>query len=241
MEPTTLYQDDVLMVIAKPAGWITNLASTTKDQPVVERWLATNFKFEIFDYRFLRHGIVHRLDKETSGALIVAKTAIAFENLQAQFKDRQVKKTYLALVHGRLKLASGEISLPVGRLPWRRDRFGVLLGGRAAITEYHVVKNYKTYYTKVKEALTLLKLKPRTGRTHQIRIHMKHIGHPVVADNFYAGRKTARQDRLWCLRLFLHAAEIEFSHPTSGKQMSFSVNLPEDLQQTLTKLSELKS
>ena len=174
---------------------------------------------------------MHRLDKETSGILIVAKTKKAFENLQQQFKDRKISKTYTALVHGQVEPKEGTIEAPVGRLPWRRDRFGVLPGGREATTGYKVREYYKDY--------TLLELKPKTGRTHQIRIHLKHLGHPVVADTFYAGRKTARADRLWCPRLFLHASGISFTHPETGKEISFKSKLPADLLQVLTNLKKV--
>lgn len=184
------------------------------------------------DTFYLRSGVVHRLDKETSGILLVAKTKEAFENLQAQFKERKVEKTYTALVHGLVEPKEGTVEATVGRLPWRRDRFGVLPGGRESKTDYEVISNLTldaNYYT-------LLSLYPKTGRTHQIRIHLKYLGHPVVSDEFYAGRKTARNDRKWCPRLFLHAGEIKFQHPADSKPMSFSSELPVDLRDALGKL-----
>jgi len=222
--PKIISQDDQILILDKPSGWITNEADTTTDQPVIQTWLKKN-------HQSLRSGIVHRLDKETSGILIVAKTKKAFENLQQQFKDRKISKTYTALVHGQVEPKEGTIEAPVGRLPWRRDRFGVLPGGREATTGYKVREYYKDY--------TLLELKPKTGRTHQIRIHLKHLGHPVVADTFYAGRKTARADRLWCPRLFLHASGISFTHPETGKEISFKSKLPADLLQVLTNLKKV--
>jgi len=214
------------MVLDKPAGWITNTASTTKDQPTVEGWLKLPLP---------RSGIVHRIDKETSGILLVAKTKEAFENLQLQFKERKVKKAYTALVHGEVGNKEGVIKETVGRLPWRRDRFGVLPGGREAITSYKVV----SYYSNKDDKFTLLELKPETGRTHQIRIHLKHIGHPIVSDEFYAGRKTARKDRKWCPRLFLHAGGISFFHPDTGKIVSFSSDLATDLANVIDKLQKI--
>lgn len=227
--PEIIFEDEVLLVLDKPSGWITNSANTTSDQPVVEKWLAENFKFLIFNFKLCRHGIVHRLDKETSGILLVAKTKEAFENLQSQFKERKVKKAYTALAHGRVKPDSGEINAPVGRLPWRRDRFGVLAGGREAETRYKVIR-YKVIRG---EEYTLLELKPKTGRTHQIRIHLKYIGHPVVGDEFYAGRKTAREDRTRCPRLFLHASSISFFHPETKKEVNFESKLPQELKKIL--------
>ncbi len=218
--PKIIYQDQEIMVLDKPSGWITNLASTTKDQPTVEGWLKIPLE---------RSGIVHRIDKETSGILLVAKTKETFEELQRQFKERIVKKTYLALAHGRVESESGVIKEPVGRLPWRRDRFGVLPGGREAETAYKVIKHYK----KDNDEFSLVELNPKTGRTHQIRIHLKHIGHPIVSDEFYAGRKTARHDRKWCPRLFLHASGIIFIHPKTDKEVTFKSELPEDLASSL--------
>lgn len=234
IEPKIIFEDECLMVIDKPSGWITNDATTTTTQPTIQAWLRRNFQFSINNFQF-RNGIVHRLDKETSGLLLIAKTKEAFEELQRQFKDRKVHKTYIALVHGKVKDLEGEISESVGRLPWRRDRFGVLPNGRDAITEYKVlsIMNYG------KEQYSLLELKPKTGRTHQIRIHLKHIGYPIVGDEFYAGRKTARNDRKWCPRLFLHAGGITFTHPVSKKEISFTSNLPIDLQVSLEQLNIL--
>jgi 23S rRNA pseudouridine1911/1915/1917 synthase len=170
------------------------------------------------------------LDKETSGCLIIAKTENAFYKLQAEFKDRVVSKKYIALVHGILKSDSGEVDAAVGRLPWRRDRFGVLAGGRQANTFYKVLEQYKDY--------SLVKFEPHTGRTHQIRIHAKHLGHAIVSDAFYAGRKTARKDRLWCPRLFLHAGYINFIDPDTEKRVEVNSPLPRELQDVLDSLEK---
>ncbi len=233
MTPKVIYQDSEILVIDKPSGWITNWANTTGSQPVVEDWIAKNYQLPIFNFQEFRHGIVHRLDKETSGLLLIAKTKESFENLQRQFKERIIEKRYMALVHGRLKQSFGLIDASVGRLPWRRDRFGVLPNGREATTGYKVIK-----YIDIKnEKFTLLELKPKTGRTHQIRIHLKHIGHPIVGDEFYAGRKTARQDRKWCGRLFLHAGYIKFVHPKTLNVLEINSDLPQDLNDILQKLS----
>lgn len=172
-----------------------------------------------------RAGIVHRLDKETSGLLLIAKTSEAFLNLQAQFKNREVKKKYLALVHGKVLPEEGEINAPVGRLPWNRERFGVMPGGKEAVTRYKNYKNYKNY--------TLLELSPQTGRTHQIRIHLQYLGFPIVGDTFYAGRKQALEDRKFCPRVFLHASYISFTHPKSGEILEFNSPLPFELENIL--------
>lgn len=232
--PQVIFENTSLIVVSKPAGWIVNSSQTTTDQPVLQDWLAQNFDFPIFEYPECRNGIVHRLDKPTSGCLIVAKTKNSFEALQSQFKQRTVQKKYIALSHGKSKETSGLIDQPVGRLPWRRDRFGVLSGGRSAQTNFKVLE----YYQKDGQDFTLFELAPHTGRTHQIRIHLKHIGHPIVSDTFYAGRKTARSDLKWCPRLFLHASSIEFSDPEGGEKIRVEANLPADLQSALDKCAK---
>lgn len=231
MEPKIIYEDKSLFVIDKPAGWIVNEAATTKNQPVLQTWLR-QFEYPLVEDTDSRHGIVHRLDKETSGVMIVAKNKDSFDKLQAEFKDRQVEKTYIALVHGKLTPEEGRVEAPVGRLPWRRDRFGVVAGGRNSQTLYKVMQ----FFPGNNAGHTLVEFYPKTGRTHQIRIHSKYIGHAIVADEFYAGRKTARNDRVWCPRLFLHAASIKFIHPESGETVEFKSELPEDLATTLSHL-----
>ena len=190
------------------------------------------------DFEFSnRGGIVHRLDKETSGILLIAKNPIAFAHLQVQFKERTVKKSYLALAHGRLLPPDGEIRAPVGRLPWNRKQFGIVAGGRESVTRYKTIANFKSNSTD--ETLSLVELYPETGRTHQIRVHLKYIGYPIFADFLYAGRKTARDDRKLLSRVFLHAAKISFTHPTTHEHISFESPLPEDLQSFLESLEKV--
>lgn len=245
MVPKIIFEDDYLLVVDKPAGWIVTDVTTTKGQPTVQQWLRHNFshkagsgyarKFPLAQDKKLRGGIVHRLDKETSGILVVAKTKEAFANLQTQFKARKVEKIYTALVHGKVSPETGNINAPVGRLPWNRERFGVLPGGRPAETTFEVLKYY-SLSTDHRTLFTLIEFYPKTGRTHQIRIHAKYLGHPIVSDEFYAGRKTARADRKWCPRLFLHAMGITFSHPIVNKKVSFKSGLSKDLQKSLMTL-----
>lgn len=233
MEPKVIYEDKDLLALEKPSGWIVNDASTTTTQPVIQSWLRSNFSYPLIGDKICRDGVVHRLDKETSGVLLIAKTEESFYILQNQFKERKVNKTYRALAHGKVDPKKGEIAATVGRLPWRRDRFGVLPGGRDAITGYQV----DGYYSLFKDHYSLLTLFPHTGRTHQIRIHLKHIGHPIVSDEFYAGRKTARHDRKWCNRLFLHAASIIFFSPSDmTKKIEVESHLSSDLEEVLMKL-----
>jgi 23S rRNA pseudouridine1911/1915/1917 synthase len=234
MEPKIIFQDDSFFVIDKPSGWITNDADTTKTQPTVQTWVRENFDYPLKGNREFRDGIVHRLDKETSGILLIAKTKESFEKLQAEFKSREVQKTYIALLHGKVEPIEGEINATVGRLPWRRDRFGVIPDGRESKSLYKVLQ----FYPGNNAGHSLVEFHPQTGRTHQIRIHAKYIGHAIVADEFYAGRKTARNDRMWCPRLFLHAASIKFIHPATGKMIEFKLNLPADLQDVLNKITK---
>ncbi len=229
MEPHVIYEDETLLVLDKPCGWVVNDAETVKHDQVVQLWLSNHFDFETIHEKEYRCGIVHRLDKETSGLLLIAKTKEAFHELQRQFKERIVEKTYIALVHGELMPKEGKIEAEVGRLPWRRDRFGVLPGGRDSLTFYKTIASY----TQSNEIYTLTEFSPKTGRTHQIRIHAKYIGRPIVGDEFYAGRKTARNDRKWCPRLFLHASTIKFINPTTKKEVTFEAKLPEDLQNVM--------
>lgn len=234
MEPKIIFQDNSLFVVDKPPGWITNEADTTTSQPVLQTWIRKNYKYPLKGDKGLRDGVVHRLDKETSGLVVIAKTKYAFEKLQSEFKNREVQKTYTALLHGQVEPGSGEIKAEVGRLPWRRDRFGVLAGGRESVSYYKVIK----FYPADRGGYSLVEFTPKTGRTHQIRIHAKHIGHAIVADEFYAGRKTARNDRAWCPRLFLHAASIKFIHPESGKEVEFKSELPLDLKGALARFDK---
>lgn len=229
LDPKIIFETKDYFVVDKPSGWITNEAGTTTTQPVLQTYIKSNFNYLLKDSYEERNGIVHRLDKETSGIILVAKNKESFYNLQQQFKDRKVHKKYYALVHGELKNQSGVVNETVGRLPWRRDRFGVLPGGREALTKYEVEK----VISGKEEKFTLLKVTPETGRTHQIRIHLKHIGHPIVGDEFYAGRKTAKKDRKWCSRLFLHAGEISFIDPSSNEEIHFVSDMPSDLTDIL--------
>ncbi|MFH0863927.1 MAG: RluA family pseudouridine synthase [Candidatus Gottesmanbacteria bacterium] len=263
MKPQIVFEDESLLVIDKPSGMVVNKADTTKDIETVQDWvekympvIASEAKqsqeilkqvqndddTEIASSQaprndagldfYKRGGIVHRLDKETSGLLLIAKTPAAFVNLQAQFKNREVKKKYLALVHGKVIPEEGEINAPIGRLPWNRERFGVVPGGREALTKYKIVK----YYTLDLKPYTLIELYPQTGRTHQIRVHLKYIGFPIVGDSFYAGRKQANEDRKFCPRVFLHASHIEFTHPITGGKIEFDSPLPQELEETLNKI-----
>jgi 23S rRNA pseudouridine1911/1915/1917 synthase len=247
MNITILFEDDDLLVIDKPAGITVNRAETTRDELTVQdfaeehvgiTYKASNSKYgdeawKPEDEFYQRGGVVHRLDKETSGVMILAKTPSAFAILQNQFKERTVKKVYKALAHGKVP-REGEIDVPVGRLPWNRKQFGILPGGRESKTLYKVLSYYQNQ--KTKETLSLVELYPQSGRTHQIRVHLKYIGHPIFSDFLYAGRKTARNDRKTLARVFLHASQISFIHPKTQEAMTLESPLPPELQELLKTL-----
>lgn len=225
MEVKVIYEDEVLLVVDKPAGMVVNRAETTRKMVTLQDWLAK----QGIGMGVERNGIVHRLDKETSGVLVVAKSQEVMRDLQKQFKERKVQKLYSALVHGKIRPKKGKIRAPITRNPFNRKRFGVFVGGKPAETKYQVEEEYEYKG----EKLSLVKLWPKTGRTHQIRVHLKHIGHPLVADELYAGRKTSRKDRSWCPRLWLQAVSLELTHPGLRKKKRFEVELAVDLEAVL--------
>jgi 23S rRNA pseudouridine1911/1915/1917 synthase len=222
MDIPILFEDDVMLAINKPPGIVVNRAESVKGE-TVQDWVEKTYHIFIED----RAGIVHRIDKETSGILLIAKTPSAFAELQRQFKEHSIRKTYLAIVHGKLVPDTGEINAPVGRLPWNRERFGIVPGGKESITKYHVLQSIPSA---VEESLfTLVELYPQSGRTHQIRVHLKYINHPIVGDYLYAGRKTARDDRTWAPRVMLHAWKLVCIHPVTKNELAIEAPIPDDM------------
>ena len=252
-----LYEDDSYIAIDKPAGLIVNDSSTTKGE-TVQSWSREYLHLPLvssdqksaeiplldgtYDYEAMylqRAGIVHRLDKETSGVLLIGKNPQSFQILQNQFRDRKTHKLYLALVHGQVEPSQGEIDAPTGRLPWNRTHFGVIPGGREAKTTYTTKAQYLLEGEKQIQQYSYLEVMPKTGRTHQIRVHMKHINHPVVGDMLYAGRKNCLFVRKYLDRMFLHAHKLDFFHPASGEETSISSPLPDKLQAFLDTCSKI--
>ena len=230
MDIPILYEDEDLLVINKPPGIVVNRAQSVKEQ-TIQDWVEQKYKVSHDNKDFFdRAGIVHRIDKETSGILLIAKTPEAFTELQRQFKERMVKKTYVALVHGKLVPWEGEIRAPVGRLPWQPERFGIVAGGKEAVTRYRVQERELRIHN---EDLSLVELYPETGRTHQIRVHLKYVNHPIIGDYLYAGRKTSREDRIWAPRVMLHAWKIEFLHPATGKSLAIEAPIPDDMERII--------
>jgi len=236
MIPSLIFQDDDVMIVDKPPGMVVNRAESVKTETVqdwVEKQMTedgerrTEENKEFID----RAGIVHRIDKETSGILLIAKNPASFYELQRQFKEREVKKTYLALVHGIIA-EQGEVNVPIGRLPWNRERFGVVPGGKESVTKFKRVSNNELRTTN-DEPISLVEVYPETGRTHQIRVHLKYIGYPLLGDYLYAGRKQSRDDRKDIPRVMLHAWKISFTHPKSGKPLAYEAPIPDDIKRIL--------
>jgi 23S rRNA pseudouridine1911/1915/1917 synthase len=245
-----VYENDDLLVIDKPAGMVVH--------PAAGHWHGTLVNAVLHHCHDLegvgglhRPGIVHRLDKDTSGLIVVAKNDRAHRDLQAQFRGREVQKRYLALVYGLVSPSSGEIAAAIARDERQRKRMAIQAGGRMSVTRYEVLGYYREH--------TLLACHPLTGRTHQIRIHLAHIGHPIVGDTVYGGRRPGSRpakagrtpfgrdeagpspgsrDKLpvSCPRQFLHAQQIRFRMPGTGEEVEFASPLPADLQGVLDAL-----
>ena len=236
-----VYEDDDLAVVNKPAGMMVHAgAGATDDER--NRGTLVNALLHRFGALSgvggeLRPGIVHRLDKETSGLIVVAKNDTAHRKLSAEFSGRKVRKTYVALVHGLIKSDKGTISSPISRDAVRRIRMTTRRsGGREAITKYAVQQRIESDFGK----FTLLKVKIETGRTHQIRVHMASLGHPVVGDALYGAPREIRGksgSTISLSRNFLHSAELEFEHPGRAELLSFSSPIPETLTEFLRALA----
>ena len=213
-----IYEDDDLLVIDKPAGLTVHPAPGHPNHTLVNAILSHFPRLaDIGDS--LRPGVVHRLDKDTSGLMVVAKNDIAQLNLSKQFKAHSVIKAYLALVKGRLAPEQGIIEAPMGRDPRNRKRMAVVAEGKEARTEYRVIKYIGNY--------TLLEVMPQTGRTHQIRVHLSAIGYPVVGDKVYGVKSP------YLSRQFLHACRLGFKLLSTGEYVEFTSELPPDLEQAL--------
>jgi 23S rRNA pseudouridine1911/1915/1917 synthase len=238
-----VYEDEDLAVINKPAGMMVHAGAGASDDARNHGTLVNALLHHLASLSGvggeLRPGIVHRLDKETSGLIVVAKNDAAHRKLSAQFAAREVKKKYVALVHGWVKKDSGTLAQSISRDRVRRTRMTTRLeGGRAAVTHYLVVRRLDTKFGK----FTLLDVKIDTGRTHQIRVHMAAMGHPVVGDTMYGAPRQARGKNavIVLARNFLHAAELEFEHPRTGETISLKSELPEELGEFLGKAESQK-
>lgn len=217
-----LYEDADLIAVNKPAGMVVHTGAGRHSGTLVNAVLHRFGKLSSVAGE-LRPGIVHRLDRLTSGVILIARNDAAHRNLAHQFATRQVEKIYIALVHGSVKSESGQITTPITRDPLRRVRMTTRLArGRSAITSYRVLKRF--------DGFTLLEVKIGTGRTHQIRVHLASVGHPVVGDALYGAPKSSLG------RYFLHARQITVTSPSTGERLTISAPLPGELQDFLAKL-----
>lgn len=232
-----VYEDATLLVVNKPAGLVVHPAAGIHSGTLANA-LAYHFQ-QLPNASSVRPGIVHRLDRDTSGLLVVAKTEAALDNLSDQFRARSVYKSYAALVHGRVNADAGRVDQPLARDPANRTRMAVVRGGRSALSLYRVNRRFQRF--------TLLDVELKTGRTHQIRVHLAWLKHPVVGDETYgAGRdNTIQNPRLRADirnlgRHFLHAEKLAFEHPETNERMKFESPLPAELSQLLTRIEEEK-
>jgi len=283
-----LFEDDDIVVISKPPGVVVNQSQTTSD-PTLQDWMVEQklsktippqttwgalvpedmddsfgTPLEIFEER---KGLVHRLDKDTSGTMVWAKNPGALVNLLHQFKTHQVTKEYVALVHGKIQAPAATLNYPIARASQDRLKFAVRPHGRESITRYEVKQLFvgldatqvaERVFAKglddqvsaviatphqlikrlgVYQGFSLVHCWPKTGRTHQIRVHLAHIRHPLVGDTTYVGRKRQVLDPLWCPRQFLHAHSLSFAHPRSGEVLTFVSALAPDLLAALELLT----
>lgn len=221
--PVTIrYEDDRVLVVSKPAGLVTHPAAGHYTGTLVNALL--NMGTPLAGIGSTRPGIVHRLDKNTSGLLLVAKDDDAQAFLVDALRERRVSRRYLALVRGILSSPSGTIEAPIGRHPTRRQQMAVVSGGRPSVTHYEVLASV--------EAMSLLEVTLETGRTHQIRVHLKHLGHPVMGDRTYGGISDASK-ALGLDRPFLHAWKLAFPHPADARTIEVDDPLPADLETAL--------
>lgn len=265
-----LFEDQDLVVLNKPAGVVVNDAASVSGL-TIQQWMREYLLHapEVPEAEWLpqvpadfdpqygsptdifvdRLGMVHRLDKNTSGVLVLAKHPGSLVNLLAQFRLRQVQKEYLCLVHGLVESGSGVIDAPLGRSNRDRKKFAVVEDGRSAVTEYQVEEIYMalnpakleqavgartaqeiaTKSERIYQGFSLVRCFPKTGRTHQIRVHMAHIQHPLVGDTTYVGKKRQKLDPLWCSRHFLHASKLTLHHPRTGELLTVTAPLTPDL------------
>lgn len=254
-----VYETPSFLVINKPAGLLTHPANRQDKSPSVVAWLLEKYPEitnvvdqygkKVGEWVDLRPGIVHRLDRETSGLMLIAKTQFAFDYFKKLFAERKIKKNYLALVHGHLKNPGGIIETPLGRIGARQTTrtYGRRrLKEKSAVTQYKVISKYTSPKLLTKNSIeynvnnynfSLLEVFPRTGRTHQIRVHLKSIGYPVVCDPLYAGKQAMCPPGLG--RMFLHAFKLIFISP-AGEAISVEADLPEELENFLKNLQKIE-
>lgn len=276
-----VYEDNDLLAINKPAGIVVNRSQTTSELTIQDwveercgEWGSNGDMGETHETEFgdpveifkQRSGIVHRLDKETSGILLIAKHPAALQWYMQQFKDRLTEKTYIGLVHGKVQPSEGTIDLPIARNSQMRLQYAVREDGKASQTIYKVLnffpnvdvqkieqyvhfqqqehadfsshhiqglsKNFRRA-AKIYQGFSLIEMKPKTGRTHQLRVHFSHLRHPIVGDKTYSGSKRRSIDHVWCERHFLHALRLKITQYRTNSELNIEAPLSEDLQKVL--------
>ncbi|MFO8068661.1 MAG: RluA family pseudouridine synthase [Alkalibacterium sp.] len=214
-----IYEDADVVVINKPQGMVVHPSIGHSSGTLVNALL-----YHVKDLSGIngkiRPGIVHRIDKDTSGLLMVAKNDLAHEKLAEQLQEKTATREYIALVHGNIENNKGTIDAPIGRDPKNRKKFAVVQGGKESVTHFEVIERFTEY--------TLLRLNLETGRTHQIRVHLEYIGHRMAGDPLYGPRKTLEGEGQ-----FLHAASLSFVHPRTGERLTFNAPLPDYFNETL--------
>jgi 23S rRNA pseudouridine1911/1915/1917 synthase len=232
MNPHILYQDESIFIINKPSGLVTHPAPNSPDSTLANALLY----HDPYLQRVTRSGIIHRLDKDTSGLLVVARTETVYDKLIAAMKNRTIHRHYYALVNGRIN-ASGRVAAPIARHPKNRTKMAVVSDGKEAITEYEIVERFPFH--------TLVKARLLTGRTHQIRVHMAHLGHPVVADHVYGRQrlpkkaaKPVKQALKALPRQALHAYYLGLTHPQHYRYQQWESPLPEEMAELMQLLRD---
>lgn len=217
-EIKVIYEDKDMMVVDKPAGLVTT-KERKNEENTLEDWLRNRYQISDIRYQMERAGIVHRLDKGTSGLILVAKNQDSFLNLKKQFKDRLIKKKYMAMICGDVS-ETGEMNVPIGRSKYGFSKFAVSIDGKKAVTRFRLLSKYENDG----KIYSLVEIDLLTGRTHQIRVHFSYLRWPLLGDKLYGGIDNDIK------RPFLHAFYIKFIHPTSHKEMVFESMLPSDLK-----------
>lgn len=248
-----IFEDEDVLVVCKKAGVVVTRAETVQEK-TIQDWMEDRLgikrvevkgrhwrEVSLEEYFRVRVGVVHRLDRETTGVMVLAKKVESFGALLDAFKWRRVEKRYLALTHGLWRQKRGVIRLPLGRARWDNKRMEVQTHGRLAETEYAVWDEFRSWELPdevdetVYRGFSLVEFRPRTGRTHQLRVHAKHAGHPIVADYVYLDKQILREDRKWVSHTLLYAYSLRFKHPRTGKEMEFKCELDE-LKEILRKV-----
>ncbi len=265
-QPRIIFEDQDLLVINKPAGLVVNRANSVK-QVTLQDWIDTYLENdalwkkgraedEIFSQR---SGMIHRLDKDTSGLILFAKNPSMMYGMMEQFQARTIQKTYLALTHEHFTDKKGIIEVGIRRHPQDRERFSVSSEGRPSKTFFQVQREFSGLniaklqkhleeqgistkgihqLSRIYQDFSLVELQPKTGRTHQIRVHLQFMHHPIVGDERYVGRKRFRIDQLWCERQWLHAWKISFAYPNGGPVREFEAPVAKDLEKSLSFLTD---